>query len=124
MTRLGHNTIAKLERNEMRSVQPWILGRILPFVAKRFKEAFPEAGGDAYDYIIPPKTFGDWMRNFRARRGLQQIEMAKALRVNKFSVNRYEANQSRPNKEILARLRRRFGLNGELDRFFRDRHGS
>ncbi len=124
MTRLGHNTIAKLERDETRSVQPWTLGRIVPFLAGRFKEAFPEAKGDAYDYLIPPKTFGDWMRNFRLRRGLQQIQLARAIRVNKFSVNRYEMNQSRPNTEVLGRIRRRFGLNGELDRFFRDRFKS
>lgn len=61
MTRLGHNTIAKIERDETRKVQPWILGRILPALAGRFKEAFPETGGDPYDFLIPPTTFGGWL---------------------------------------------------------------
>ena len=78
MTRLSHNTIAKVERNEMKSIQPWVLGRMLPFFLARFKEAFPDAHADAYDYLIPPKTFGDWLRNFRLRRGLRQGELARA----------------------------------------------
>lgn len=117
MTRLGHNTIAKLERNETRSVQPWILGRILPFVQEKFNEAFPDAKGDAYDYLIPPKTFGGWMKNFRARRGLKLKELAKALKVHCYTVIRYEADLTKPDVAVRDRLRRVFGLNGELDHY-------
>jgi DNA-binding XRE family transcriptional regulator len=119
MTKLSHNTIAKLERDEMKSIKPWVLGRMLPFFLARFKEAFPDASGDAYDYLIPPKTFGDWLRNFRLRRGLRQGELAKALGVNKFTITRYEANQSNPNQKIRDRLRQHFGLNEELYRFYK-----
>ena len=119
MTHLGHNTIARLEREDSKSAKPWVLGRMLPFLMERFKEAFPDATGDAYDYLIPPNTFGDWLRNFRLRRGLRQGELAKALGVNKFTITRYEANQSMPNNDIRRRLQQRFGLNGELDKFYK-----
>jgi transcriptional regulator with XRE-family HTH domain len=118
MTKLGHNTIARLEREEAKSVKPWVLGRVLPFYLARFKEAFPYAAGDAYDYLIPPKTFGDWLRNFRLRRGLRQGELAKALGVNKFTITRYESNHSIPSRDIQRRFQERYGLNGEFTRFF------
>jgi DNA-binding XRE family transcriptional regulator len=92
---------------------------MLPFFIERFKDVFPEVNGDAYDYLIPPKTFGDWLRNFRLRRGLRQGALAKTLGVNKFTITRYEANQSTPNQEIQRRFQTRFELNGELDRFFK-----
>ena len=47
---------------------------------------------------------------------MQQKELAKALGVNKFSVNRYEGNQSKPNRVVRLRLKKRFGLHGELER--------
>ena len=121
MTKLSHNTIAKIERDEMKPIKPWVLGRMLPFLIAGFKEAFPEAVGDAYDYLIPPKTFGDWIRNFRMRRRLRPGGLAKALGVNKFTVTRYEANQSTPNQDIRRRLQQFFGIQGEMDRFFRSR---
>jgi len=119
MTELGHNTIAKLERDEMKSIKPWVLGRMLPFLLAKFKEVFPDAVGDAYDYLIPPNTFGDWLRNLRLRRSLRQGELAKSLGVNKFTITRYEANQSLRNREIRCRLQKRYGLNGEFDKFFK-----
>jgi transcriptional regulator with XRE-family HTH domain len=119
LTELGHNTIAKLERDEMKSIKPWVLGRMLPFLLAKFKEAFPDATGDTYDYLIPPNTFGDWLRNLRLRRGLRQRELAKSIGVNKFTITRYEANQSLPNQEIRRRLQKHFGLSGEFDRFFK-----
>lgn len=109
MARLGHNTIAKLERGEIRKVQPWVLGRILPFLASQFKKAFPEAGGDAYDFIIPPTSLGRWIKNHRLRRGMKMRELSKALIVNIYSVVRYESDRSRPSPEVRARLRRLFG---------------
>ena len=52
MTHLGHNTIAKLERDEIKVVQPWVLSRILPVLAKRSKEAFPDVQEDIYSYLL------------------------------------------------------------------------
>jgi len=92
---------------------------MLPFIIDRFKEAFAEVSGDAYDYLIPPNTFGDWLRNFRLSRGLQQKELAKALGVNKYTTTRYEANRSKPASEIRRRLSERYGLAEEFGRFFK-----
>lgn len=102
----------------MRIIQPWILGRILTLLKGRFKEAFPDARGDIYDYLIPPKTFADWLRNLRLRHGLQQTELAKTLGVNRYTINRYEMNRSNPSQEVHRRLKECFGLNGELNKFF------
>lgn len=118
ITRLGHNTIAKIERGETRKIQPWVLGRILPALADRFKEAFPETSGDPYDFLIPPTTFGGWLKNFRARRSLKLKDLAEALKVRSFTVIRYEADESKPLLEVRNNLRRVYGLNGEIDRFF------
>ncbi|MDD5656832.1 MAG: hypothetical protein PHF00_06210, partial [Elusimicrobia bacterium] len=42
--------------------------------------AFPESK-DAVDELIPVKDFGSWLRNFRVRKGLQQVELAKLLGI-------------------------------------------
>ena len=78
---LGHNAISRLERDTNRKVYPWVLGRLLPFLASQFKETFPEAGGDPYDFLIPPTTFGSWLKNFRMRRGLKLKDLAQTLNV-------------------------------------------
>ena len=117
-SRLSHNAIARLERDETRKTNPWVLGRILPFLASRFKETFPEATGDAYDFLIPPVSFGAWLQNLRLRRGLQLQELAKLLRIHPYTLIRYERNQTRPAQAVRLRLKKRFGLNRELDRFF------
>jgi transcriptional regulator with XRE-family HTH domain len=113
-SRVSHNVIARLERNETRKMQPWVLGRILPLLAARFKETFPEAQGDPYDFLIPPTTFGGWMKNFRARRGLKLKELAKALKVHCYTVIRYEANLTKPDAAVRDRLRRALGSTGSL----------
>lgn len=118
ITRLGHNTIAKIERGETRKVRPWVLGRILPVLAGRFKEAFPETAGDPYDFLIPPATFGGWLKNLRMRRGLKLKDLARKLKLRPFTVIRYEADQTKPTLQVRQNLRRAFGLNGDLDRFF------
>ena len=117
-SRLSHNAIARLERDATRKMCPWVLGRILPFLTSRFKETFPEAKGDAYDFLIPPVSFGAWLQNFRLRRGLQLQKLAKMLGVNPFTIIRYERNQTTPNQAVRLRLKKHFGLNGELDHFF------
>lgn len=116
---LHRNILSRLERDKGRDAnQPWVLGRILPSLAGRFKEAFPEAKGDPYDFLIPPTTFGGWLKNFRMRRGLKLKDLAIALKVRPFTVIRYEADESKPNSEVRGNLRRAYRLNGELDRFF------
>jgi len=117
-SRLSHNAIARLERDETRKTNPWVLGRILPFLASRFKETFPESNGDAYDFLIPPVSFGAWLQNLRLKRGLQLQELAKLLGVHPYTLIRYERNQTKPEQAVRLRFMERFGLNGELDRYF------
>ncbi len=115
---VSRNAISRLERNATKKVHPWVLGRVLPYLAAQFKETFPEAGGDPYDFLIPPTTFGGWLKNLRMRRGLKLIDLARALKVRPFTVIRYEADESKPNAFARQNLRRAFGINGEIDRFF------
>lgn len=121
-SRLSHNALSKLERDATRKVHPWVIGRVLPFLAARFKETFPEAGGDPYDFLIPPTTFGGWLKNFRMRRGLKLIDLAHAVKVRPFTIIRYEADESKPSPDVRQKLARAFGLNGELDRWFRTKN--
>lgn len=117
-SRLSHNAISKLERDATKRIHPWVLGRILPFLAARFKETFPEAGGDPYDFLIPPTTFGTWLKNLRMRRALKLKDLARELKVRPFTVIRYEADESKPIASVRTNLRRAYGINGEIDRFF------
>lgn len=109
-SKVSHNVISRLERDATRRVQPWILGRLLPPLASRFKETFPEAGGNAYDFLIPPTTFGGWLKNLRMRRGLKLTELAHALKVRPYTVIRYEADETKPAPEVRQNLRRILGL--------------
>lgn len=118
-SRLSHNALSKLERDATPKVHPWVIGRVLPFLAARFQETFPEAGGDPYDFLIPPVTFGAWLKNLRMRRALKLKDLARALKVRPFTVIRYEADATKPAPEVRQNLRRAYGLNGELDRFFK-----
>ena len=117
-SRLSHNAIARFERDETRKTNPWVLGRIFPFLASHFKETFPEAKGDAYNFLIPPVSFGAWLQNLRLRRGLQLRQLAKLLGVHPYTLIRYERNQTTPAQAVRLRLKNRFGLNSELDRYF------
>ena len=108
-TKLSPNTILKIERGEMKVIKPWILGRILSVLRGRIRDIFPAARGDIYDYLIPPKTFGNRLRNLRLRRGMQQKVLAKALGVARFTLQRYESDQSKPNREIMRRIDLQWG---------------
>lgn len=114
--RLAESAIARIERDEARS-QPWVLGRILAFLASSFKEAFPETNGDPYDFLIPPTSFGTWLRNQRLRRGMKQRALAAALGVRPYTVVRYEADLTKPAPAIREKLRKVLKLNGEFERF-------
>ena len=116
-TGVSHGAIGRLERDKLRTLNPWVLGRILPFLASKYKEVFPETQGDPYDFLVPPTTFGSWLRNQRMRRGLQQRDFARLLGVNRESIRRYEANETKPIPAVRDRLRKVFKLNGELERF-------
>ncbi|MBI4422301.1 MAG: transcriptional regulator [Elusimicrobia bacterium] len=115
---LGHNVISRLERDAVRRVHPWIIGRLLPYLASQLKETFPKSEGDPYDFLMPPTTFCAWLKNLRMRRGLKLKELARRLKVRPFTVIRYEADETKPAPEVRRNLRRAFGLNGEFDRFF------
>lgn len=102
---LQRNVLSRLERDKTRKANyPWVLGRILPFLARRFKEAFPEAKGDPYDFLIPPTTFGGWLKNLRMRRALKLKDLARALKVQPYTVIRYEADASKPSPEVRENL--------------------
>ncbi len=111
-TGLSRNAIGRLERDEVRQIEPRILGRVLAHLGDRLKDAFP--GGDPYDLIIPPTTPGNWLRNQRLRKGMAQRELAKALKVHVFSVVRYEKGRSIPDASVRERIGRMFGSGLEL----------
>jgi len=92
------------------------VGKLLAYFGKEAAEAFPE-GKEPLDYFLPVKDFGSWLRNFRVRKGLQQVELARALGVCKASLSAYEWNQTRPKDVVLKRLKKVFKLNGEFERF-------
>ncbi len=120
-TGVARSVLSRLERGGTRKANyPWVLGRILPFLSSRFKEAFPESKGDPYDFIIPPSSFGSWLKNFRLRRGMKLNHLAKLLNVRPYTIIRYEAGQTKPAESVRQDLKRIFKLNGELDRFFHD----
>jgi len=114
---LSRNALSRLERGATKKVHPWILGRVLPFLAALFKETFPEAGGDPYDFLTPPTTFGTWLKNFRMRRGLKLKDLAARLKVRPFTIIRYEADESKPSPSVRQNLRTLYRLNGQLDGF-------
>ncbi len=119
ITDLSHGAISRVERDAHRVLEPWILGRIIPQLQGRLVEVFPETKGDPYDFLYPRDTFGGWMKNFRARRGLLQNEVAKAMGVSTETIRRYQDNECKPSKRNLSKFRAVFGLDGELDRYFK-----
>ncbi|MBI4248822.1 MAG: helix-turn-helix transcriptional regulator [Elusimicrobia bacterium] len=113
--RVGPNALLNLERGDAEPKE-WVVGRILKAFGDKVREAFPGAK-DVYDFLIPPKDFASWLRNFRLRRGLQQSELAKALGVTKVTIFHYERNVCKPRPVIQQRLRRVFSCKADLDRF-------
>ncbi|HAM35839.1 MAG TPA: hypothetical protein DEB40_08655 [Elusimicrobia bacterium] len=83
----------------------------MAYFGKDLVEGFPEAQHPA-DRLVPVSDFGSWLRNFRVKRGLHQIELARILGVSKVTVCRYEKSRSRPAAEIAERLRKAFKLTG------------
>lgn len=118
-TGLSHGAISRVERDAHRVLEPWILGRIILQLQGRLGEVFPETKGDPCDFLYPRDTFGGWLKNFRARRGLLQNEVAKAMAVSTETIRRYQDNECKPSKRNLFKLKAVFGLNGELDRYFK-----
>lgn len=59
------------------------------------------------------------MKSFRARRGLPQNEVARAMEVSTESRRRYPDNECKPSKRDLPKLRYVFGLDGEINRYFK-----
>ncbi|MFH2202011.1 MAG: helix-turn-helix domain-containing protein [Elusimicrobiota bacterium] len=112
---IGNNTLTRLERGEGKAIDA-VVGRVLRALGPALAEAFPGTQ-DIFDLLFPSTSFGDWLRNFRLRRGLQQRELAEILGLNKVSVCRYEKNIVKPQEAILKRLRRKFNLNGEFERY-------
>ncbi len=118
-TGVWESILTRVERDKIRvRHMPRLLGRLLPALQERFAVAFPETNGDPYDFVFPPTSFGGWMRNFRTRRALKLRDLAEILSVKPFTIIRYESDVSRPEPAVRKQLRRLFGLNGELDRFF------
>lgn len=115
-TGISRATICKLERGGGATLHPEIVGKLLAYFGQEAAEAFPE-GKDGVDHFVPVTDFGSWLRNFRVRKGLQQVELAKILGVSNASVSAYEKSQTRPRNVVLKRMRKVFKLSGEFDRF-------
>lgn len=115
LTGISHGTISRLERGSA-AVNVAAVGKLLAYFGRDIEEAFPD-GQDPQDLLVPVSDFGSWLRNFRVRKRLQQVELARALGVSKVTVCRYERNHSRPQDVIIKRLKKAFKLNEELDRF-------
>ena len=96
------------------------VGKLLAFFGRGAAEAFL-AGQDIHAQLVPVSDFASWLRNFRIRKGLQQVELAKMLGVSKVSICRYERNVSKPQDVVLKKFKRVFKLNGELDQYLRGR---
>lgn len=114
-TGVSHGTISRLERGAAR-VNVAAVGRLLAYFSRDLQEAFPD-GQNAADLLVPVSNFGSWLRNFRVRKGLRQVELARILGVTKTSVCWYERNRSKPKDAIVRRLKMAFKLNGEVERF-------
>lgn len=97
-------------------LDPAIVGKILAYFAQDLCEVF-QGTGEPQDQIVPVKDFGSWLRNFRLRKGLQQLDLANALGIHKVSLHRYEKGKSKPEWQVLQRLIRKYGL--EKDEFLR-----
>lgn len=114
LTGLGHNSIGRLERGEFQP-DPARLGRILSHFVPEASELL---GPDFYERLIPADDFGGWLRNFRLRNGLRQDELARALGLHKVTVCRYEKGAAKPAAEVVKRLKRRYKLTDQIDRYF------
>lgn len=114
-TGISHGTISRLERDSA-AVNVAAVGKLLAYFGRDLHEAFSD-GEYPHDQVAPVTDFASWLRNFRVRKGLRQVELARILGVSKVSVCRYERNRSRPQGVILRRLKKAFKLNGEFDRF-------
>ncbi|MBI3548233.1 MAG: helix-turn-helix transcriptional regulator [Elusimicrobia bacterium] len=114
-TGISHGTISRLERDS-RAVNVAAVGKLLAYFGRDLREAYPD-GLDAADQLVPISDFGSWLRNFRVKKGLRQVELARILGVSKVSICRNERNHSRPQYVIVERLKKAFNLNGECDQF-------
>ena len=118
-TGISHGTISRLERG--RSIfNVAAVGKLLAFFRRDLSEAF-QGGQDPHDQFTPVSDFASWLRNFRVRKGLQQVELARLLGMSSVSICRYERHVSEPQAAVLKRFKRVFKLNGELDRFLMGR---
>lgn len=104
---LSRNAIARLERDELSQIDPRVLGKVLAHLGDRLQEAF--GGLDPYDFLIPPTTPGNWLRNQRLRKGMAQRQLARALKVHVFSVVRYEKGRSFPDDAVRKRMAKVLG---------------
>ena len=107
---LGYNTIARLEKDEIKNPRPWVLGRILSAWGSEIKKAFPDEGS-LFDWAIPPSNLGNCIRNLRLKRGITQTEAARLIGVSRIALYRYERNQFKPRLAVWKRLTETFGNN-------------
>lgn len=112
-TGISKPTLCQFERG--RRMRTMIVAKLLAYFGQEAADAFPE--GDPLEQVVPVSDFGSWLRNFRIRRGLRQAELAKAIGVCEASVSAYELNRTKPQRQVLERLRKGYGLNGEFERF-------
>ncbi|MBI4668506.1 MAG: helix-turn-helix domain-containing protein [Elusimicrobia bacterium] len=101
--RLNYKTVARLEKDSLANIKPWVLSKVFSAFGDQVKKTF-SIQGDIVDWAIPPATFGGWLCNLRLRRGLQQSRLAGLIGASRAALYKYEHNLSKPRDRILERL--------------------
>lgn len=55
-------------------------------------------------------TFGEIEKNLRLNNGLSMNEVAKAIRINRSDISRYERELTKPNAEVVVKLAKYYGV--------------
>ena len=103
-SKISHNTISRLERTPDCRANPTILERILQVLRVNFQEICPGLINNCYDFLVPLKTLGAWIKNARLKLGLQQKALAKRLGVSRETVRRWERDLVRPRNNVQDHL--------------------
>ena len=116
------NTLAKYERNEIKSLNPCILQKIAKALEINPVKLLPSDAKveNFYDYIIPGLTLGSRIKNYRLRKGLSQKKFARMLNLSRETIRRYEKDLYAPDQETFREIAKVLGvsmrslLNGKL----------
>jgi len=99
--------IAGYEDNKISKLNIWILEKLAPQLGVRIADLMLYHGSkrkDIYNYVCPPTTLGQKIRNLRIRYHIQQNDLAKMLSIHKVTLCRYERNVVRAPEKIISRI--------------------